>query len=104
MPEVEKPFKDDPGKQERFELFLKEKYQGGLRTTQFSGASHMSEAARAHERLDFEAAAETIEKGKEGKESKMSAQHITDYLATGAMQFTSGGLQVCFANIFLSLV
>ncbi|XP_024030764.1 G patch domain-containing protein TGH [Morus notabilis] len=93
LPEVEKPFNDDPAKQERFELFLKEKYQGGLRTTQFSGASHMSEAARACERLDFEAAAETIEKGKEGKESKMPAQHITDYLATGAMQFTSGGLQ-----------
>lgn len=92
-----KPFKDDPAKQDRFERFLKEKYQGGLRTTQSAGAINMSEAARALERLDFEAAAEAIEKGNWGKETKISTQkHITEYLATGGMQFTSGGSEVCF--------
>ncbi|XWS51297.1 hypothetical protein CRYUN_Cryun12cG0164800 [Craigia yunnanensis] len=88
---VAKPFKDDPAKQERFELFLKEKYEGGLRSIGSSAASNMSEAARAHERLDFEAAAEAIEKGKRGKESMISTQPF-DFLATG-MQFTSGGLE-----------
>lgn len=61
----------------------------------------MTEAARARERLDFEAAAEAIEKGKQGKESKVSTQSIANFLATAGMQFTSGGLQVCSANIFL---
>ncbi|KAK6276040.1 hypothetical protein POUND7_005749 [Theobroma cacao] len=91
LPEVAKPFKDDPAKQERFELFLKEKYEGGLRSTGSSAASNMSEAARARERLDFEAAAEAIEKAKRGKESMISTQPF-DLLATG-MQFTSGGLE-----------
>ncbi|XP_008782424.2 G patch domain-containing protein TGH homolog [Phoenix dactylifera] len=59
-----KPFKNDPAKQERFEYFLKDKYEGGLRSTQALGSSIMSEADRARERLDFEAAAEAIEKGK----------------------------------------
>lgn len=90
-----KPFEEDPAKQERFEQFLKDKYQGGLRTTQFVGAVNMSEAARARERLDFEAAAEAIEKGTWGKETKISTQHVTDLLATVGMQFTSGGLEVC---------
>ncbi|XP_062116890.1 G patch domain-containing protein TGH [Humulus lupulus] len=93
LPQAVKPFKDDPAKQERFEQFLKEKYQGGLRTTQYAGAINMSEATRARERLDFEAAAEAIEKGTLGKETKMSAQHITGYLATGGMRFTPGGLE-----------
>lgn len=96
MPEITKPFKDDHAKQERFERFLKEKYQGGLRTTHSAGTSNMSEAARARERLDFEAAADAIEKGKWGKEGKLPTNHITEYLATGGMQFTSGGLQVIF--------
>ncbi|KAK6250154.1 hypothetical protein SCA6_004159 [Theobroma cacao] len=91
LPEVAKPFKDDPAKQERFELFLKEKYEGGLRSTGSSAASNMSEAARAREKLDFEAAAEAIEKAKRGKESMISTQPF-DLLATG-MQFTSGGLE-----------
>lgn len=95
MPEVVKPFKDDPAKQERFEQFLKEKYQGGLRTGAPVGAINMSEAARARERLDFEAAAEAIEKGKGLKEAKLSAEHFVDFLATGGMQFTSGGVEVC---------
>ncbi|RWW66915.1 hypothetical protein BHE74_00025678 [Ensete ventricosum] len=63
--EVAKPFKDDPAKQERFEQFLKDKYEGGLRSTQPSGI--MSENDRARERLDFEAAAEAIEKGESKK-------------------------------------
>ncbi|XP_022735993.1 G patch domain-containing protein TGH isoform X2 [Durio zibethinus] len=92
LPEVAKPFKDDPAKQERFEQFLKEKYEGGLRSMGSSAASNMSEAARAHERLDFEAAAEAIEKGKRGKESLISEQPF-DFLATG-MQFTSGVQEV----------
>lgn len=62
LPTDIKPFKDDPAKQERFEQFLKDKYQGGLRSTKIGGS--MSEVDRARERLDFEAAAEAIEKGK----------------------------------------
>ena len=92
MPEVVKPFKVDLAKQERFEQFLKEKYKGGLRSIESSAASNMSETARARERLDFEAAVETLEKGKRGKESMISTQPL-DFLATG-MQFTSGGLEV----------
>ncbi|KAE8672566.1 G patch domain-containing protein TGH [Hibiscus syriacus] len=91
LPEVAKPFKDDPAKQERFEQFLKEKYEGGLRSAGLTVASNMSEAARAREKLDFEAAAEAIDKGKRGKESMVSAQPL-DFLASG-MQFTSGGLE-----------
>lgn len=98
MPEVAKPFKDDPAKQDRFERFLKEKYEGGLRSTGSSAASSMSEAARARERLDFEAAAEAIEKGKGGKESMISAEPV-DFLAAG-MQFTSGGLEVIFKVVW----
>lgn len=88
-----KPFKDDPAKQERFELFLKEKYHGGLRSTDSGGASFMSEAARARERLDFEAVAETIERGKLGKD--LSTQQVKGILPTAGMQFTSGGEEVC---------
>lgn len=58
-----RPFKDDPAKQERFEQFLKDKYKGGLRSTYPGGTSAMSENDRARERLDFEAAAEAIDKG-----------------------------------------
>lgn len=96
LPEVVKPFQDDPAKQERFEQFLKEKYRGGLRSTDSSGASYMSEAARARERLDFEAAAEAIEKGKQGKE--LSVQQFMDFSATGGMRFTSGGVEVYFST------
>ncbi|KAH8491788.1 hypothetical protein H0E87_021404 [Populus deltoides] len=93
FPEVAKPFQDDPGKQERFEQFLKEKYQGGIRLTASAGASNMSEAARARERLDFEAAAEAIEKGKLNKENKLHSQQLMAFPASGGMQFTLGGLQ-----------
>uniref|UniRef100_A0A0E0LBR8 G patch domain-containing protein TGH homolog n=1 Tax=Oryza punctata TaxID=4537 RepID=A0A0E0LBR8_ORYPU len=67
LPEYEKPFRNDPAKQARFEQFLKDKYQGGLRPANLIPSSTMSDADRARERLDFEAAAETIEKGKEKK-------------------------------------
>ncbi|EEF50668.1 RNA binding protein, putative [Ricinus communis] len=93
LPEVAKPFKDDPAKQERFEQFLKEKYYGGLRSMDSVGASNMSEAARARERLDFEAAAEAIEKGKGNKETKLSAQQFMAFSTGGGTQFTSGGLE-----------
>ncbi|KAK2663553.1 hypothetical protein Ddye_002127 [Dipteronia dyeriana] len=94
LPEIIKPFKDDPAKQDRFERFLKEKYQGGLRSTDSGKASNMSEAARAHERMDFEAVAEAIGKGKHGKESLLSTQQFTGVSPAGGMQFTSGGLEL----------
>ena len=55
----------------------------------------MSEAARAREKLDFEAAAEAIEKGLQGKESNLSTQQFMEMSATKAMDFTPGGLEVC---------
>ncbi|XP_062228742.1 G patch domain-containing protein TGH homolog [Phragmites australis] len=67
LPESEKPFRNDPAKQARFEQFLRDKYQGGLRAANVTHISTMSDADRARERLDFEAAATAIEKGKEKK-------------------------------------
>lgn len=93
LPDFEKPFKDDPAKQERFQQFLKEKYEGGLRSTSSSLASNMSEAARARERLDFEAAAEAIEKGKCDRGSNVSIPSSMDF-STGGLQFTSGAVEV----------
>ncbi|VVB17523.1 unnamed protein product [Arabis nemorensis] len=90
--EAVKPFKDDPAKQERFEQFLKEKYKGGLRTTDSNRVNSMSESARAQERLDFEAAAEAIEKGKAYKEVRRATEQPIDFLA-GGLQFTSGGTE-----------
>ncbi|CAH8271943.1 unnamed protein product [Arabidopsis lyrata] len=87
-----KPFKDDPAKQERFEQFFKEKYKGGLRTTDSNRVNSMSESARAQERLDFEAAAEAIEKGKAYKEVRRATEQPIDFLA-GGLQFTSGGTE-----------
>lgn len=94
LPDAKKPFKDDPAKQERFEQFLKAKYKGGLRSTSSSLANDMSEAARARERLDFEAAAEAIEKGKLGKGSKLFNSSTMDFIPGGLMQFTSGAAEV----------
>lgn len=54
----------------------------------------MSEAARARERLEFEAAAEALEKGKSGRESKNPSQLLTDVLTTSGLQFTTGALEV----------
>lgn len=54
----------------------------------------MSEAARARERLDFEAAAEAIAKGKQGKGSKLFIPSSMDFIPGGLMQFTSGAAEV----------
>ncbi|XP_010265340.1 PREDICTED: G patch domain-containing protein TGH [Nelumbo nucifera] len=92
--EAAKPFIDDPAKQERFELFLKEKYQGGLRSTDSGGSSTMSEAERARERLDFESAVEAIEKGGHSKGTNLSSsQQFLELSTATKLQFTSGGLE-----------
>lgn len=90
-----KPFQDDPAKQARFEQFLKDKYHGGLRSKDVGGSSEMSEATRARERLEFEAAAEAIEKGKQGKEVKTPSLLFAGVLPTAGLQFTSGVQEVC---------
>lgn len=87
LPESANPFRDDPAKQERFELFLKDKYQGGLRST-YAGNSNMSEVDRARERLDFEAAAEAIVQG----ESTETPVHQLSIASGG--KFVSGGVEV----------
>ncbi|XAR63873.1 hypothetical protein NMG60_11024010 [Bertholletia excelsa] len=93
LPDVAKPFCDDPAKQERFEQFLKQKYHGGLRSKDSGGASNMSEAARARERLEFEAAAEAMMKGKSRKQSSVSNQQFMDMPLGKGLQFTAGGLE-----------
>ncbi|KAM0944272.1 putative G patch domain-containing protein [Dioscorea sansibarensis] len=86
--ESEKPFKSDPAKQKRFELFLKDKYQGGLRSTHSSGANGMSETDRARERLDFEAAAEAIEKGERNKQTNnQSVEQFLELARSGDLHF-----------------
>lgn len=57
----------------------------------------MSEDARARERLDFEAAAEVIERGKLGKD--LSTHEFNGILTTSKMQFTSGGEEVCIIGV-----
>lgn len=94
VPDDVKPFRDDPAKQERFEQFLKEKYRGGLRSKDAGGASKMSEAARARERLEFEAAAEEIAKGKRIGESRITNQQPVEISVTTSLQFTSGGSEI----------
>ncbi|VFQ64931.1 unnamed protein product [Cuscuta campestris] len=93
IPEAGKPFRDDPAKQQRFENFLKEKYQGGLRPKDSGGSSTMSEAVRARERLEFEAVAEAIQKGKWGKESKPLNEFFSDTIAVAASRFTSSTVE-----------
>ncbi|KAG0502714.1 hypothetical protein HPP92_002786 [Vanilla planifolia] len=74
----------------RFELFLKEKYEGGLRSSSFSGASKMSESERARERLDFEAAAEAIAKFEQSaKDSLQKKQKSTEFSIIGDEHFVS---------------
>ncbi|WOG96350.1 hypothetical protein DCAR_0415685 [Daucus carota subsp. sativus] len=90
--EVAKPFRDDPPKQTRFEQYLKEKYRGGLRSKESGGSSYMSEADRARERLEFEAAAVAIEKGKWGNEITPS-QQLVNLSGTTGLQFTSAGTE-----------
>nr|XP_019710120.1 G patch domain-containing protein TGH homolog isoform X2 [Elaeis guineensis] len=82
LSESAKPFKNDPAKQERFDQFLKDKYEGGLRSTQSLASSIMSEVDRARERLDFEAAAEAIEKGKGNTKIGVPSTH-RDLLGLG---------------------
>ncbi|KAL0413861.1 UNVERIFIED_CONTAM: G patch domain-containing protein TGH [Sesamum radiatum] len=93
QPDIRKPFLDDPEKLKRFEQFLKEKYEGGLRTKDSGGSSNMSEAARARERLEFEAAAVAIEKGNSGKESKATSQLLADLTGAAGLQFISSGIE-----------
>ncbi|XP_045832491.1 G patch domain-containing protein TGH isoform X1 [Trifolium pratense] len=93
LSEFEKPFKDDPAKQERFEQFIKAKYKGGLRSGSSSLAGNMSEAARAQERLSFEAAADAIEKRKQSRGSKFSTPSSMDFIPGGVMEFTSGTVE-----------
>ncbi|WOL04916.1 G patch domain-containing protein [Canna indica] len=83
-----KPFKEDPAKQERFEQFLKDKYEGGLRSMQPSGI--MSENDRARERLDFEAAAEAI--------GKAERNMVTTSSSKGQFIDLSGGLEQQFIS------
>lgn len=73
---------------------MKEKYEGGLRTKDSGGSSNMSEAARARERLEFEAAAEAMEKGNSGKQSKVTSQLLADLSLTAGLQFTTAGIEV----------
>ncbi|GAB2270203.1 hypothetical protein Dimus_005110 [Dionaea muscipula] len=87
-----KPFVDDPPKQERFEQFLKDKYQGGLRSMQSDGAGKLSEAARARERLEFEAVAEAIEKAISADRGKVSTQQLMKFTMGASLQFSSGGV------------
>ncbi|EYU41032.1 hypothetical protein ABFS82_07G095700 [Erythranthe guttata] len=89
--DIRKPFHDDPEKQKRFEQFMKEKYEGGLRTKDSGGSSNMAESARARERLEFEAAAAAIEKGNSAKGKTATNQLLSD-LSSG-LQFTIGGIE-----------
>ncbi|KAL6532037.1 hypothetical protein OROGR_014007 [Orobanche gracilis] len=91
--DVGKPFLNDPTKQNRFEHFLKEKYEGGLRSKDSGGSSNMSEAARARERLEFEAAADAIVKWKTGKERNDTSQLLSDISLSAGLQFTTGGVE-----------
>lgn len=55
----------------------------------------MSEASRARERLEFEAAAEVIAKVNSGKESQPPpSQLLADVLANSGLQFTASTIEV----------
>ncbi|KAL9262154.1 G patch domain-containing protein [Drosera capensis] len=75
LTDAPKPFIDDPAKQERFEQFLKDKYQGGLRSKQSVGA-----------------AAEAIEKAKSGDLGKLPGQQLVEFWLGGGLQFSSSGV------------
>lgn len=87
-----KPFQNDPAKQERFEQFLKDKFEGGLRSTFHGGAAGLSEADRARERLDFEAALDAMQKGElyvePDNSSNLQAHAVTQ--STDLQFITSG--------------
>jgi G patch domain-containing protein 1 len=50
------PFASDPAKQARYEQFLKDKYEGGLRSVQAAGRHAWTESERALETIEFETA------------------------------------------------
>ncbi|GKG50131.1 hypothetical protein Tco_0521231, partial [Tanacetum coccineum] len=57
-----------------------------LRTKDARGSSKMSEAARARERLEFEAAAEVVTHGKWGKESQSFSEQILGVSAYSSLR------------------
>lgn len=61
----------------------------------------MSETARARERLDFEAAAESIEKAKLPNQGRVSPEQLMDFTMAAGLKFASAGVGVCTKN-FLS--
>nr|GEV87372.1 ARID DNA-binding domain-containing protein [Tanacetum cinerariifolium] len=81
----------DPANQERFNQYLKEKYNGGLHTKDAGGSSKMSEAAYA--------VAETVTQGKWGKESQSFSKQILGASACRGLQFTSGGTENTQASL-----
>ncbi|XP_057771313.1 G patch domain-containing protein TGH [Salvia miltiorrhiza] len=97
--DVRKPFQYDPAKQIRFEQFLKEKFEGGLRTKDSGGSSDMSEAARARERLEFDEAASAVQKANLGNERQASSQLLKDLSAVSGLQFTAGGVEKQVASM-----
>lgn len=64
----------------------------------------MSEADRARERLEFEAAAVAIEKGKWGNEMNTPNQQLVNLSGTTGLQFTSGGTEVCFLQFYFHVL
>lgn len=86
------PFQSDPAKQARFEQFLKDKYQGGLRSC-YVGDDSRTEIERAQERLDFEAAVEITEKGSQSQKNSASVNENLDLVSTVGTRFTSGGIE-----------
>ncbi|GJT83432.1 hypothetical protein Tco_1057774 [Tanacetum coccineum] len=94
----------DPAKQEHFEQYQKGQYHGGLHTKDVRGSSKMSEAARARERMEFEAAAEAVTHGKWGKESQSFSQQILGASAGRGLQFTSGGTEACIISLKETMV
>lgn len=88
-----KPFKNNPVKQERFEQFLKDKFEGGLRSTFSAGAAGLSEADRARERLDFEAALDAMQKGELYMEQDNSSNQQLPQVITIStdLQFITSG-------------
>lgn len=95
-----KPFSDDPSKQKRYEQFLKEKYEGGLRTKDSGGSSYMSELDRARERLEFESV-EATEKSRLGKDKVAANQLLAELSGATGLQFTSGGVEVYFVQFMV---
>lgn len=56
------PFSSDPLKQARFEQYVKDKYQGGLKNVHAIAKSTLTEWERAQETLEFEAACQNLQK------------------------------------------